>query len=302
MTKQVPVAPALRVATAPVNWNNDDAPSLRRHVGFVQMLSEMRQAGYDATEFGSGLPTEAAALGRALANSGLALVSAFCAVPLKEPGALARHGARLDDVADLLRGLGSDLVLLSDAICPERSAWAGRAFEPGAPRLDAAQRATALANVEAICRHLAERGTRVAFHPHAASYVEAPDEVAWLMDNTDPDLLGLCLDTGHLTYGGGDGAEMARTYAGRIRHVHLKDVHAGRLAEARRQGQTFEQALAAYLFPHLGQGIVDFAAVRDALSSADYRGWLVVEQDTQDDGALAAATANRAYVREAFGV
>ena len=291
-----------RAATAPVNWNNDDAPDVRPHMPYAQMLSEMREAGYRATEFGSGLPLDPAVLGPALEANGLSMVSAFCAVPLKEPDVLAAHGARIDAVAGMLQALGSDLLILSDAIRPERSAWAGRAFEPGAPRLDADEHRTALANVEAICLHLARRGMRVAFHPHAATYIEAPDEVAWLMDNTDPALLGLCLDTGHLTYGGGDAAAMAKAWASRIRHVHLKDVAPDRLATARSVGWSFEDALRAYLFPRLGQGMVDFPAVRRALDEAGYDGWIVVEQDTQEEGALEAARANRVYLEETFAL
>ncbi len=294
--------PTPRVATAPVNWNNDDVPDLRPHLEYRDLLREMRQAGYVATEFGSALPLDPMVTGAALAREGLTMVSAFCALPLREPDVLLGHGARLDAVAGLLKALGADILLLADAIRPERSAWAGRAFEAGAPRLDASERRRFLDNVDAVCRHLAETGMRVAFHHHAATYVEAPDEVRWLMDESDPSLLGLCLDTGHLTYGGGDAAEFARNYATRVRHVHLKDVDPERLARARAEHWSFEQALRAYLFPELGRGMVDFAAVLGALGDVGYDGWLVVEQDTQEESGLAAAIANRRFLRERFGL
>lgn len=296
------VRPGPRVATAPVNWNNDDVPDIRPHLAYAELLREMRSAGYTATEFGSALPLDPAVSGPALRREGLEMVSAFCALPLRDPALLTNHGARLDAVAGLLQALGSDLLLLSDAIQAERSAWAGRAFAPGAPRLDAGERAVFLANVHAVCRRLAAIGMRVAFHHHAATYVEAPDEVRWLMDESDPALLGLCLDTGHLTYGGGDAAAFARAYAPRVRHVHLKDVDAGKLERARAEGWSFEQALRAYLFPELGQGMVDFPGVLEALRAVGYDGWLVVEQDTQEGSALEAARRNRRYLSEQFGL
>ena len=291
-----------RVATAPVNWNNDDVPDIRPHLAYPELFREMREAGYTATEFGSALPLDPAVTGPALAREGLTMVSAFCALPLRDPDLFEHHGARLDGVAGLLKALGADTLLLSDAIQAERSAWAGRAFEPGAPRLDAAERRTFLDNVHAVCRRLMETGMRVAFHHHAATYVEAPDEVRWLMDESDPELLGLCLDTGHLTYGGGDALAFARAYAARVRHVHLKDVDPAKLARARAEGWSFEDALRAYLFPELGRGMVDFPGVLEALRGAGYDGWVVVEQDTQDGPALAAATANRRYLAEHLGL
>jgi len=293
---------APRVATAPVNWNNDDVPDIRPHLPYPALLREMREAGYTATEFGSALPVDPAVTGPALAREGLTMVSAFCAVPLRAPDALERHGERLDGVARLLHALGSDLILLSDAIQAERSAWAGRAFGVGAPRLDDRARSVFVANVHDVCRRMAKIGLRVAFHHHAATYVEAPDEVRWLLDETDPDLLGLCLDTGHLTYGGGDATWFARTYASRVRHVHLKDVDRAKLETARAQGWSFEQALRAYLFPPLGEGMVDFAGVLGALADAGYGGWLVVEQDTQEGSGLDAARRNRRFLAERFGL
>ncbi len=291
-----------RVATAPVNWNNDDVPDIRPHLAYPDLLREMRQAGYVATEHGSALPLDPEVAAPALAREGLTMVSAFCALPLRDPDLLAHHGARLDAVAAVLKALGADVLLLSDAIQPERSAWAGRAFESGAPHLGAGERATFLENVHRVCRRVREMGLDTAFHHHAATYVEAPDEVRWLMDESDPALLGLCLDTGHLTYGGGDAVEFARTYGARVRHVHLKDVDGPRLGRARAEGWSVEQALRAYLFPELGHGVVDFPGVLAALEDAGYDGWLVVEQDTQEAGALAAAARNRRYLAERFGL
>jgi inosose dehydratase len=291
-----------RVATAPVNWNNDDVPDIRPHLAYADLLREMRQAGYTATEFGSALPLDPDVTRQALAREGLTMVSAFCALPLRDGALFDHHGERLDAVAALLKALGADTLVLSDAIQAQRSAWAGRAFAPDAPRLTADERTVFLDNVHAVCRRLGAMGMRVAFHHHAATYVEAPDEVRWLMDESDPALLGLCLDTGHLTYGGGDAVQFARTYGGRVRHVHLKDVDRDKLQRARTEAWSFEQALRAYLFPELGQGMVDFPGVLEALRDVGYDGWLVVEQDTQEGSALAAATRNRRYLSEHLGL
>ena len=44
-----------------------------------------------------------------------------------------------------------------------------------------------------------------------------------LLQYTDNQLLGLCLDTGHYCYGGGNPIEALMHYRDRIWHIHLKD-------------------------------------------------------------------------------
>jgi inosose dehydratase len=291
----------LRAATAPVNWNNADAPQIRPHVPARQMLREMRAAGYDATEFGPGLPDDPAALRDLLDEAGMRLVGGFFALPLSRADAGARFAADVERFAALLRGAGADLVVLCDAIQEERGAWAGRILDPSAPRLTEEGRIVLAQNAAAVAERLRDLGMRTAYHPHVATYVEAPDEVRSLLDGTDPSLLGLCLDTGHLAYGGGDPVAAARAYGDRVWHVHLKDVDRVRLERARREGWSFVQALERRIFSELGRGGVDLPGVRDALRASGYAGWVVVEQDTQEGSALEAATRNRRYVKDVFG-
>lgn len=291
-----------QVATAPVNWNNDDVPELRPKVPYRQMLREMREAGYGATEFGSGMPMRVDELSEALRQERLSMVGSFCAVPLDSEEFADRHLPRVESTASFLKSLGGEVLLLSDAIRRERSAWAGRTEAPGAPRWSGEERRLALDNIHTVCRRVTDLGLRVAFHPHAATYVEGPTEVRWLLDQSDPGLLDLCLDTGHITYGGGDAADVARQYAQRVRVVHLKDVDERKLERARQEGWTFEMALRTYLFPRLGQGVVDFPAIMASLRAAGFDGWAVVEQDTQEGEPLMAAAANRSYLRDTFAL
>ena len=68
-----------------------------------------------------------------------------------------------------------------------------------------------------------ETGLRTVFHHHCAGYVETPDEIDALMQRTDPSLVGLCLDSGHATYGGGSPLELLSRHRARTWHVHFKD-------------------------------------------------------------------------------
>ena len=119
------------------------------------------------------------------------------------------------------------------------------------------------------------------------------------MEMTDPEIVGLCLDTGHYTYGGGDPLEALRRYRDRIWHVHFKDCHPDVAARARAEGWDYFQAVRHGVFCELGQGMVDFPAIVDELKSGGYDGWIVVEQDVLPEmgSPLASARRNREYLR-----
>ena len=123
---------------------------------------------------------------------------------------------------------------------------------------------------------------RLAYHHHMGTVVETEAEIDRLMRVTGP-AVGLLLDTGHLTYAGGDVLGVAKRYAHRIVHVHCKDVRPAVLAEARRRDESFLDAVVAGVFTVPGDGCVDYRALLEILRGAGYAGWLVVEaeQDPQ---------------------
>ena len=130
-----------------------------------------------------------------------------------------------------------------------------------------------LARVDTVAE---EHGLRHVFHPHVGTVVESAEEVRRVLDASD---VSLCLDTGHLTIGGADPAAIVRKAAGRIGHVHLKDVDLGLADRARAGSSGYKRAVQAGLFRPLGQGGVPIARIIAALEGGGYRGWYVLEQD-----------------------
>ena len=63
------------------------------------------------------------------------------------------------------------------------------------------------------------------------------------MSRTDPSLVGLCLDTGHVALGGGDPVALARAAGERIAHLHLKDVDAKLAAQVAHGSLGFSRAV-----------------------------------------------------------
>jgi inosose dehydratase len=273
----------IRVANAPCSWGVLEFGETAT-APFDQVLDEIRDTGYAGTELGDWgfMPTDPSALRSALAARALALVGAFVPVALANADAHAGGVSTALRTARLMRDAGADaaFIVLSDdnARVPLRERYAGRITPDH--MLPPAEWPTFASGAERIARAVREEtGLRTVFHPHCGGYVETPTEIDALMSHTDPSVLGLVLDTGHIAYGGGDPVHVLHRHADRIWHVHYKDCADTVASDARRRGLGYLAAVRAQLFCQLGEGSVDFAAVTRALRAHNYRGWIVVEQD-----------------------
>jgi inosose dehydratase len=109
-------------------------------------------------------------------------------------------------------------------------------------------------------------------------------------------LVAWCLDCGHLAYGGGDTLRMLGKYGNRVGYVHIKDVDGKILRQSHEESWSFHDALRRYIFTQLGEGTANIPAVVRTLKSANYKGWLVIEQDTTDVDPTGIARENRLYL------
>lgn len=298
----------IRVASAPISWGVCEIPGWGPQLRWERVLDEMSQAGYEGTELGPWgfLPADPHRLQDALRARGLQLVAAFVPLPLRDPESFGRAEVEVRRTSELLARCGGSCVVFADAGDEARAQAAGRVELTRTCGLAPdewpgyGERASRLARLVRQAY-----GLQVAFHPHGGTYVENPEEVEALLSQTDPEVVGLCLDTGHLLFGGGDPVEVARRHAARINHVHLKDVDVPRLRQLLAQGLAYAEVAKQGTFVELGCGSVDLPAIAGCLQAAGYRGWLVVEQDrvvTEDTDTLASAARNRDYVRRVFGV
>jgi inosose dehydratase len=292
----------IRVGTAPMNWNNDDLPDLRPKVPIQQVLAEMVQAGYAGTEYGTGLPPDPVLLRNMLAPHGLALASMFCWVSLEDPVKQAGEIERALGVARTLSAMQVRELILGIRGSSERIALAGRVPADGSAGLTDGQWRTLANGIHRLAKSCEPLGVRLLVHPHAGSYVETRHELARLFSVTDEKTLGLCVDAGHLVYGGADPVEVVETFGPRVWYVHIKDVDPAVLAMARDKGWSFLEALRCYIFCELGKGCVGVPRFIDALGKARFSGWMIVEQDTSPAPPLETARRNRRFLKETFGL
>ncbi len=268
------------VGIVPINFANDDLPELTPPMDPELLVSEMARLGFTGCQLSRALPA-GDALKPTLHRYGMRIAEVYAALPCtsRGPGGAARDQAF--DKLEALARCDGDVLIFSYHLSPERVGWAGRANQAGVPSLTSEGRDRALALLDEVARAADARGQVVVYHPHVGSFVETPAEVDWLMASTDPRLVGLCLDVGHYTVGGGDPVEAVRRYGSRLRHVHLKDVDPSVLQEMRDGAiPDFLEALRRRIFTELGSGVLDVLGVVRELSRLDYHGWIMCEQDT----------------------
>jgi len=259
----------------PITWTNDDMPELGGDTPLDVCLAEARLAGFSGIEMGGKFPRDAAVLRPLLDRHGLDLVSGWYSAHLCRRTA-AEEGAAVEGHLALLAAMGCQVMVFAEG-------HGSTDGDPSAPLsrrpiLADSQWPQFCARLNEIAKHLRQRGVRLAFHHHMGTVVQTEAEVDRLMAETTDDV-GLLLDTGHLVFAGGDPVAVARRHAGRIVHVHCKDVRREVLAEVLAADRSFLRAVLDSVFTVPGDGSIDFPAVLTELRRGGYEGWLVVEAE-----------------------
>jgi inosose dehydratase len=125
----------------------------------------------------------------------------------------------------------------------------------------------------------AQTGMSTVFHHHCGTPVETLEETARFLEMTNPDLVGLCYDTGHFAYAGSEPLAALSRFRERVWHVHFKDYRADLAERSHREGWGYHQAVANGLFCALGEGDIDFHGILAHLVDTNYSGWIVVEDE-----------------------
>jgi inosose dehydratase len=268
------------IGTVPILWNNVDFAELRLGTRADAILDDIARLGYDGCQLGLGFP-EGEALRSTLATRELRLAEVYASIAATVDG--PTEGA-IDEVRERLRLLiagGGEVFCVALDGSPDRDVAAGHATDDDTSRMTDAGWDRLVALLRTVATETRAAGARIAFHPHAGTYVETPAEVDRLAAAIDTDTLPFCLDVGHYLVGGGDPVAALRQFGERVSHVHLKDVDPLVLRRLRhREIGSFGDAVRQRLFTELGSGILDLDGVLAALAERDYRGWLMVEQDS----------------------
>ena len=294
----------IRIANAPCSWGVLEYESKVDSPTYTRVLDEISASGYAGTELGDWgfMPTDPVRLREEVERRGLALLAAFVTTRLADPATYDDSVHRAVTTARLLAAVSgtSPFIVLSDepAADPVRARRAGR-IQPS-DSLCGTQWDLAARGVERLARAVRDAaGLRTVFHHHCGAYVETASEIDALMQRTDDSLVGLCLDSGHITYAGGSPLDLLGRYDARIWHAHFKDCDPAIAARARVEEWDYQTAVRHGVFCELGKGAVDFPALLQAFRERRYDGWIVVEQDVLPSmgSPFDSARRNREYLR-----
>lgn len=291
-----------RVGVGPIGWVNDDIRGWGPEYTAERVMREMAELGFAASEMSYVYPQEPTALRAALAEHGLVLAGAYRWTNFAHAEFLEDELAAARAHVDFCRAAGAAFANLAEG--GGSLHWDKRGQRSAVERLSDEQWARVCAAFDAIGAYARGLGVAMCVHPHGGTAIEKPAEIERLFASTDPELVGYCLDTGHIAYGGGEPGEVTRRFAERVGYVHLKDVRADVLARVRRDGLSFVEAVKANVFCTPGAGALDFDPVMAALQGAGYAGWYIVEaeQDPAVHDPYRMSGAAREFLRDEYGL
>ncbi len=290
------------VGITPTGWSNDDDPSIGADISFGQCVTEMALAGFAGCSVGHKFPKDHDILERELSERGLRVSEPWSSTYFTANGMHDRTIESFKTSMAFIKRMGGTSVVVAEL----GHAVHQHPVPPIAnkPHFDAAQWAALTAGLNDLGRIAAEADMSLCYHHHMGTGVMTRAEVDRLMAETDADVVHLLLDTGHLFWAGDDPLAMARAYASRIRHVHLKDIRRDVMERCNATNRTFLESVVEGVFTVPGDGCIDFAPIFQALADADYAGWLMVEaeQDPAKANPLKYARMARSFIRETAGV
>jgi inosose dehydratase len=222
-----------------------------------RFLDELAEAGYEWVELGpyGYLPTDPDQLRQEVDRRGLKVSGQAVFGGLHDAGKWDHDLADARKTAELVRAMGAGYVVL----LPDDAG-------PNPPEPSDGQWRTLLEATDRLGAILRDDyGLRAVFHPHADSHVGTQPQIERFLEGTDPDAVGLCMDTGHIAYYGGDNVELIRRFPERIDYLHIKQVDPRVVEQVRAEGLGFGEAVRRGVMVEPPLGVPAVEPILDAL-------------------------------------
>ena len=293
----------VKLGIAPIGWTNDDLPDLGAENTFEQCVSEMALAGFTGCEVGNKYPKDPKVLKEALDLRGLQICNQwFSCFLITKPIEEVEKDFRAQ--LEFLKAMGSKIIGASEQSYSVQWKQDVPIFGHKYVMNDDEWRTfcTGMDRLGKIAKE--DYGIALTFHHHMGTVVQDEDEVKRMMENTNPDFVSLLYDTGHFAYCGVDPLKMVKTYADRIKHVHLKDIRPEIVEKVKKENLSFLEGVRMGTFTVPGDGSIDFKPIFDVLEETGYEGYMLVEaeQDPAKANPLAYAIKARKYIAEHTGL
>ena len=244
----------------------------------LAVLEDLKAAGYEGfeTNFRSLEHSfdDPSPMRREIEARGVPLIGLHLGAGLFDPKTLDREREQILRSARATKALGGEHVIVSGRQLP-----AGK--DGHASREASAAKAR---EAERIGAELRAIGVRLSIHNHTHEVAHNAEELRRLLDETTQENVGLLFDVGHVHHGEVDVTAFVREHGPRITGLHVRDVKNGDEAP-------------------MGAGIVDFAALGDAIRQIGWSGWVIVEVNERNDmPGRELVNRARAHLRKTMGV
>jgi len=290
----------IRIGNAPCSWGIE-FPSDPSYPTWQSVLDQCAGAGYKGIELGpiGYMPEDPDVLAPALAARDLEIIGGVVFRAFHDPDTWDNVMDASVRTCKALVSHGAEHLVLIDSIAARRAPTAGRADE--AVQMDKAEWMAFRDRIATIARMGSEEyGLTVGIHAHAGGFMDFEPELDRLLSEVDEAILKICFDTGHHSYAGFDPVAFMKRNMARISYMHFKDIDPAVKADVVANRTDFYKACGQGIFCNLGQGDVDFPAVRQCLLDSGFEGWCTVEQDcdpSMPGTPLEDARANREYLQ-----
>ena len=292
-----------RLGIAPIAWTNDDMPDLGKENTFEQCVSEMALAGFTGSEVGNKYPKDPEVLKKALDLRGIQICNQwFSSFILTK--SMDEVEAECRSQLAFLKAMGSKIIGFSEQSYSVQGQMDTPIFghKYVLNEIEWEQLCAGLNYLGKIAKE--EYGISLTYHHHMGTVVQSAEETRRLMEGTDPRYVSLLFDSGHFAYCGEDPLEMVKTWIGRIKHVHLKDIRPDVVEKVKNENLSFLQGVRLGAFTIPGDGCIDFDPIFKVLEEADYEGYMLVEaeQDPAIANPLEYAIRARRFIAEKTGL
>ncbi len=267
----------LTVGVCPDQWGVW-FPEDEKQIPWERALAEMAEAGFEYMETGpyGYFPTDPKRLRKVMDDNGFTVVAGTGWGILHKAEAWAETERTFRAIAETHAAVGAEYIVHLPPLFRDDKTWEwtdDRVLTPDAWKLY-------IENANRLGQILKdEYGLKMALHPHGDSHIETPEDIARVFDATDPTYVNLCLDTGHIVYGGGDPLEIVRTYPDRIAYVHIKAFDVELAEQAHREDWPFGEAVARGASVRPPAGAPDMRELVAALAGLNKDLYVVCEQD-----------------------
>ncbi len=291
----------VKLGIAPIGWTNDDMPELGGDIPFEQCIDEMALAGFEGCEIGNKFPRDPRILKKALSLRNLSVASGWFSTFFTTNRAEETINNFIKH-RDFLFEMGAKVIVVSES----GKSVQGKMDTPlhaNKPIFSDEEWKKMVEGLHELGKLANDKNMKIVFHHHMGTGVQTPEEIDKLMELTDPELVSLLVDTGHIVFAGGDPVKLIKKYGKRVKHVHFKDIREKLMRKTFEEDMSFLEAVKAGVFTVPGDGMIDFSPIIDALNEIDYKGWIIVEaeQDPKMAPPLEYALKARKYLREKIG-